>query len=74
MRLFSLPSCVTLMFYACLPLIRVPTQVLKFFYKENVIEKPFSNVCQNDNFHGHVIYTAAYLGSIKPRHIINFNI
>lgn len=31
--LFALQSCVTLMFYACLPLIRVPTQVFKFCQK-----------------------------------------
>lgn len=28
MLLFALPWCVTLMFYACLPLTRVPTQLI----------------------------------------------
>lgn len=69
MLLFALRLCVTLMFYACLPLIRVPAQHLKFFnFKENVFDELWL-ICVEMTICA-VICAAAYLGSSRPTYII----
>lgn len=65
--LFALRPCVTLMFYACLPLTGVPTRLLNF---SNFKENAFEELIFVEMTVFAVICAAAYLGSLTPIHII----